>query len=120
MPSSPDDLAVIKVIRGAGADEIEVPRISTKLGVVTYNGHKVRWRSLHELCIVLLPTKRRTIQSLRAQCAWSFHMHGVVFQGLIHEDSTVEEIDEKEAVFVEQFRSGGIDIDDFQEIMVRR
>eukprot|EP00750_Incisomonas_marina_P014076 INCI17597.5.p2 GENE.INCI17597.5~~INCI17597.5.p2 ORF type:complete len:318 (+),score=71.30 INCI17597.5:935-1888(+) len=79
MPSSPDDLAVIKVIRGAGADEIEVPRISTKLGVVTYNGHK----------------------------------------GLIHEDSTVEEIDEKEAVFVEQFRSGGIDIDDFQEIMAK-
>lgn len=36
---SVDDLATIKIVRGPGA-EPNVPKISTKLGVVTYGGHK--------------------------------------------------------------------------------
>jgi len=41
-----------------------------------------------------------------------------VAQGLVQEDNTIEEMDEKEAVFVEQYRSGGIDMNDLQAIMV--
>jgi len=37
-----DDLATIKIVRGAGADEIEVPKVCTHLGVVVYKGRKVR------------------------------------------------------------------------------
>ncbi len=40
-------------------------------------------------------------------------------QGLILEDNSVEEMDDREAVFVEQFLTGGISLQDLQEIMVR-
>ena len=35
----PDDLATIKIARGPGA-VIDIPKVSTKLGVVTYAGQK--------------------------------------------------------------------------------
>ena len=74
-----DTLATIKIVRGAGADELEVPHVSTKLGIVTYAGQTA----------------------------------------IINDDVTVDEMDEKEAMFVQQYRMGGIDEADLQEIMVR-